>query len=280
MKIKQYIVTYKNAYRLNKCLDSIFSGLSEEELQMLSVYVINNHSEFTLEPQFVHRVTVLHNSTRPDFSKGHLARDWNAALVNGFQDLSNPDCDIVITAQDDTEFKPNYINQLIELHKQYDLIQVGAGDQVISYTPKAVKRIGLWDERCCNIGFQEMDYFIRAVLYHEHKCSINDWTHSRINNPIFDSNNPIIENTEPGGDRKEPYHMESLPYHNVAVSVLSAKWEDPYGLMYEQWDKLQALRKRFREQGPLIYSHIFYPYFERHIETLREQNYLGYGVLP
>lgn len=281
MKIKQYIVTYKNAFQLNKCLGTIFNGLTQEELSKLELFVINNHSEFRIDESFKDKVTVLHNMTRPDFSTGHLSRDWNAAIINGFKDLNNPDCDIVITNQDDTEFKPNYINELIELHKTYDFIQLGVGDQVISYTPDAIKKIGLWDERCCNIGFQEMEYFIRVILYHPEKSTINDWRHNRIHNPFTGNENPIIYNTLPGGDRKEPYHMESLKYHNVAVSILSAKWKDHHTLIYGEHNKRKELIERLRESGPHIPSHIFYPYFEKSIptETLAKQNYTGYREL-
>ena len=164
MKIKQYIVTYNNSLQINNCLDSIFSKLSKEELSILEIYIINNHSNLEINKEYLDNITILNNNLRPDFSTGHLARNWNQAIINGFQNLNNPDCDIVITNQDDTIFKENYINQIIELHKNFDLIQFGWGDNFISYTPNAIKRIGLWDERFCNIGYQEADYLLRAAF--------------------------------------------------------------------------------------------------------------------
>jgi GT2 family glycosyltransferase len=159
MKVKQYIVTYNNQIQINNCLESIFSKLNNDELSILDIFIINNHSDLNIDVKYLDKITILNNELRPDFSTGHLSRNWNQAIINGFKDLKTPDCDILITNQDDTLFKENYINKLIELHKNFDLIQFGWGDNFISYTPNAIKQIGLWDERFCYIGYQEADYF-------------------------------------------------------------------------------------------------------------------------
>jgi uncharacterized protein YkvS len=81
MKIKQYIVTYNNKIQINNCLESIFSKLSNEELSILDVYIINNHSNLDIDEKYLNRVTILNNDLRPDFSTGHLSRNWNQAII-------------------------------------------------------------------------------------------------------------------------------------------------------------------------------------------------------
>jgi len=263
MKIKQFIVTYNNSKEINKCLDSIFTRLSDEELSLLEIYIINNHSNLLIEDKFKNKVNILNNELRPDFSTGHLSRNWNQAIINGFKDLTNPDCDIVITNQDDTEFKENYINKIIQLHKKYDLIQFGWGDNFVSYTPLAVKKVGLWDERFCNIGRQEADYFLRSVLYLDNKASINDWSHGRKYNAI-DKSEWVINIIPNGNSRNESYHSDSKQYHPHSLHMFKTKW----GIDPGHWNKDISKLK------PKINSYILYPYFEKDILTLKEQSYI------
>jgi hypothetical protein len=44
-------------------------------------------------------------------------------------------------------------------------------------TSNAVKQVGLFDERFCNIGLQEADYFLRCLLYNKDRSSLNDIEH-------------------------------------------------------------------------------------------------------
>ena len=115
MKIKQYIVTYNNPLQINSCLYSIFNNLSTVELDYLDLYVINNHSNLQIQSEYLDKITILNNDLRPDFSTGHLSRNWNQAIINGFQNLNEPDCDIVITNQDDTRFKSILLSPSIQL---------------------------------------------------------------------------------------------------------------------------------------------------------------------
>lgn len=264
-KIKQYIVTYNNEFQLNKCLNSLYDVLSQEELSMLEVNIINNHSNFHIDPTFLNKVKIFHNTLRPDFSTGHLSRNWNQSLLNGFRSILEPDCDIVITCQDDVEFSKNFINNLIEYHKSYDLIQVGKGDSLMSYTIDAIKKIGLWDERFCTIGFQEMDYYIRAVKYNFEKTSINDYFHEKVINPI--DNLKLIKNTSSGFERKENHHTNSQIYFHVCSNLLSKKWSPFWEIIFYKPEL------RF-DLEPQINSFVYYPYFERYVETLKEQKYL------
>ena len=141
MKIKQYIVTYNNEKQINNCLNSIFTQLSDEELNILEVNVINNHSDLSINKEFLTKIKILNNDLRPDFSTGHLSRSWNQAIINGFRDLKKPDCDILITNQDDTKFTKNYINKTLELHQTFDLLQFGWGDNFVSYNINAIKKL-------------------------------------------------------------------------------------------------------------------------------------------
>jgi hypothetical protein len=220
-----------------------------------------------MDVKFEPYVKVLHNILRPDFSTGHLARNWNEAIINGFKDLNNPDCDILITNQNDCEFDGDFIPNLIEWHKKYSFIQFGAGDHFISYTSDAVKNVGLWDERFCNIGYQEADYFLRQLLYNTKGCSINDYKHQRVHNTEF---NNIIKHTESGYERNDEFHLESKKFHNISERVYTSKWgETPYNHATNGWnyEKLKNLK-------PIINSFLYYPYFEKDILFLEKQNYI------
>jgi|688.fasta_scaffold45099_6 hypothetical protein len=263
MKVKQYIVTYNNQIQINNCLESIFSKLNNDELSILDIFIINNHSDLNIDVKYLDKITILNNSLRPDFSTGHLSRNWNQAIINGFKDLKNPDCDIVVTNQDDTLFKENYISKLIELHNNFDLIQFGWGDNFISYTPNAIKQIGLWDERFCNIGYQEADYFTRAALYLKSKSSINDFSHNRILNGV-DESNWIIDIIPSGNARGEEYHHTSSGFHSNSKYIYETKWEANPDDGFLNIETIE----------PKMNSFIMYPYFEKDIETLDEQYYL------
>jgi len=264
MKIKQYIVTYNNSFQINETLKSIFNSLSEEELNILDLNIINNHSNFKIDEKFKNKVNILHNNLRPDFSTGHLSRNWNQSIINGFKNLLNPDADILITCQDDTRFQKNYINNVIENHKNLDLVTFGYGDNFVSYTPNAIKKIGLWDERFCGIGYQEGDYFLRAYLFHKEYVSINDPTHLRNHKTI---KNNVLLHYSSGNARGEQYHKDSKRYHMLNKKLFLKKWN----IEPARWkmEKLNNLK-------PLFPSFFYYPYFEKDIdsETLIKGNYI------
>lgn len=257
LKIKHYVVTYNNPIWI-KCVESI---LDAPTYHTREVVVVNNHSNFEVPEHLLGLVRVMQNQTRPDFSTGHLARNWNECLIDGFRDLSNPDADLVICSQNDTEFKPNYLEPLLRMHETLDLITHGAGDNCISYTPYAVKRIGLWDERFCNIGFQEVDYMMRAAQWLGTKASINDAHHERVYNPIEEI--ATLDKTT-GYYREDEAHMKSLNYHFVSEHFLKVKWGE------RAWFNGNHL---YEDPTPLIDNYIMYPFFERAVETLREQRF-------
>ena len=260
MMVKHYIVTYKNPHQLNKGLRTLFSSGLPAGVEY-KVYVINNHTEFLLEDAYHSKVTVLHNVLRPDGPTGHLARNWNQALINGFVDLSSPDCDIVICSQDDVEYAPGFLQELIALHSSLDFIQIGAGDSLISYTPDAVKQVGLWDERFCNIGHQESDYFLRVLKFCP-RHSINDHVHCRVSKPVQAD---VLIPSPTGCARREHSHLESLKYHSQSTSVFVHKW----GIPSTNWSK--GLPVDAEQRCP---NYVMYPYFEKNVQTLREQLYI------
>jgi len=254
--IKHYIVTYNNSKKLNECLDSVFAvDLSYVDYK---VYIINNHSNFELNPRYQSKVTVLHNVLRPDFSTGHLSRNWNQCLINGFKNLNNPDCDILITCHDDTVFKPTYLTQILDYSLSYDIMQFGHGDNCMVYTPKGVKEVGLWDERFCNIGYQEADYLLRMLKYLP-RCTINDPIHGRIFNVV----DTILTDADTGYLRREQYHTDSMKYHLHS-----------YNVFIKKWNILPSLWKDGASSAiQLCDSYIMYPYFEYDVSTLKAQRY-------
>jgi hypothetical protein len=239
--------------------------LDEAQKSFLEVYVVNNHTDFDLDPELESKVTVLHNTLRPDFSTGHLARSWNQCIINGFKSILSPDCDILITNQDDVEFEQDYIYKLIEYHKTYNLIQVGKGDSLMSYTIESIENIGIFDERFCTITFQEFDYYIRAMVHNYDKTSINDYYHNMLVNPIPDLK--ILKETQSGFERGEEYHVESDIYRHVCSHLFEKKWSHFWYTIFVNQDL------RFKTE-PLITSFVYYPYFERYVLTLKKQKYV------
>jgi hypothetical protein len=254
MRIKIYIVSYNHRESLDNNLSSLFAVDFKEH--NVEIYIINNHSNFSMNESFYDKVHVLHNSTRPNFSNGHLSRNWNQALMNGFKDLSNPDCDIVVCAQDDTIWFADSIEKLVEIHKTYSFYTCTFGDGFCSYTSEAVKLIGMWDERFCALTFQEADYFLRAHLYNKEMSSINDRiVHGR----VLNATSEIV-------GRKNIRDQSSNNYvYRYSKNLFKLKWPD---YEPEQWDdKIGSL-----STTSAITNFVLYPYFEKHI-NLDGKNY-------
>jgi hypothetical protein len=243
MKIKLYIVTYNNSFVLNKTLNSLFKT---KEYSNIEVIIINNHTNFKCN----YNVNVKHNIVRPDFSTGHLARDWNCAIIDGFKNLQNPDCDIVITSQDDMVFSENWVNKLLKYHETYNFITSSWGDGFCSYLPESIINVGLWDERFNTIEYQEADYFNRQKLFNKDKCSINDFHHNRILNPLFknDDDSFVKRASDELPTRKPSKHNFNL---------LKSKYDEPL----EFRDNLSYKNKQT----------ILYPYFEKDIMNINEK---------
>jgi hypothetical protein len=270
MKIRFYIVTYKNPTVLN---DWILASLynSEYDRENVEIYIINNHSQFFIEDKYKPMVTVLHNTLRPDFSTGHLARNHNHAIINGFETLQpgHEKCDAVISCQNDTKVLPNWEETVKTLLKTYTYASFGTGDQFQIFTPEGIRTTGIYDERFCNIGYQEADYFLRSYIYNRDKSSINDHAHARLWNT---SDLCPIENTVAGWWREgesRDIHGASYHFHEYSRTVFIRKWGIPSeGWIIDELDKAP--------NPSLIPNFVTYPYFEQYVDKLREKNYV-YG---
>lgn len=268
MKIKFYITTYNNNEILN---DWILKSLHESDYvrNNVEIFVIDNHSNVHINDEYSSFVKVLANNLRPDFSTGHLSRNHNQAIINGFESLIDPKCDVVVSCQNDTKVLKNWYQTLCEAMKTYTFFTAGAGDQFQAFKAEGVRNIGLYDERFCNIGFQEADYFLRAYLYNKEHSSINDVGHGRIHNR---HNQPLIEKTETGFHRKESSHVESHKLHAISRAVLYKKWGKEYGDLYGVfWHKHQFLD----ESNCLTDNYVMYPYFEKDIIDPKGKRYIG-----
>jgi len=261
MKVKIFIITYNNEIDLNNNLNSLFN--SDIVKYNVEINIINNHSNFNVNTNFLPKINILHNNLRPNFSTGHLARNWNQSIINGFKNLNNPDCDLLIHCQDDTIFDPNWLSLLIDLHNQFEFIQFGIGDHLCSYKAEAIKKVGLWDERFCGIGYQEADYFLRCLIYNKEYTCINDMRHGRLLNAVnFDiCYRPVDQ------DIFSEAHKQSMNYHPINRKIFEVKW----GISPENWSETLIKNPPIKSN---IHNFIMYPYFESNIDNLLNKNYI------
>jgi glycosyltransferase involved in cell wall biosynthesis len=258
-KVKVYFVTYNSPKYLTETLHSFFSASNLDKIE-LETYIINNHSNFELNEEHQEKIKhVYHNELRPDFSTGHLSRNWNQAIINGFKNLNEPDCDIVITCQDDTIWTNDWVDILLETSERYGFYTCNNGDMLCYYTPEAVKHIGLWDERFCNIQFQEADYFYRAKLYYSEHSSINDSHHGRKHNQTK------VMATNPHSGEMLDRASVSNEYHNHSKNLLFVKW----GEQSISWGDNPLSNTHAR-----IPSFFFYPYFEKDMYSAKDKGYV------
>ena len=263
MKIKVFIVTYNCDLIYNNIRSLLSSDLVNYDYSINVIDNYHNNEElfkFCLEQ----KVNIVQNKLRPSFSTGHLSRSWNQCIINGFKDLNNPDCDILVLCQDDNLFSQNWCSKIIEFHKIYEFISMGGGDQFHSYKPEHIKKVGLWDERFCNIGYQEYDYFIRSYVYNRDNSSINDRlfkSYNQIECEIISNDDHLV-----GAGRKDKRHLDSEIYHEISKNILIHKW----GQESINWN-IEYLNGISKSN---IQNYIYYPYFEKDIYDLKGKNYL------
>jgi hypothetical protein len=277
-KFDMYVVTYDNDKILN---DWFIQSLSESMFprDTVRVTIINNYSDnlnidYTLLEGIDHRV--FHNVVRPDWSHGHLARNWNQALLHGFKDLTNPESEMVVCVQNDTKLVSNWYADLVYLMDGLDFMTLGAGDQFMVWRPEAVNQIGMFDERFSGIGYQEGEYFLRAILYHKDKVSINDYGHARVYNPkVLEGEHRVIQTDSERGivrkDGKAEHHFEiakvEFPYLD---RFYDWKWGPDFRDTKFYWDMDKMVPLLGREA---IHKQCYmYPYYEKHI-TNKEKLY-------
>jgi hypothetical protein len=258
-----YMVTYRNPECVKNNLDTLFATLGTNQSvpkgTQINLTIINNHSAFVLPEEYKKQVWVKDN-LRVDESCGHLARDWNYALIDGFRSLKNPRADQVICFHDDVIWLDNWLDKLYTIHQTYDFYMADFGCTLHSYLPSAVRKIGLWDERFCNIAYHEADYQLRARIYNGDKSSINDHEQGRVWNPT-----EVIVRHPPHNADKTSAANESLNYHPISRKVFEKKWRR----YPERWERQGEPPKQ-----PYIDSYMNYPYFEKDVETLTLQKYV------
>ncbi len=266
VKVKVFILTWRDSAALNNNLKTLFDGyalLNDDLKPQIEVNIINNHTDFRIDDRFKDHVSVIHNVAQPDFATAMLARMWNLALIHGFRDLKNPDCDIVVTAQDDTVWNYDWIPQLLKVMNHFDFYADDAGDMVCAYRANAVKKIGLWDERF-HYGFGEGDYFLRAIKYLAEKSSINDFAHGRVWNPSLHLAQRPEPDTTRYAEQSRSHRFRSLSWANFLY-----KWK--YTEMEGRWpEEIQEMVL----QSETVPSTIVYPYFELDVENLQEKGYI------
>lgn len=263
MKTNIYILNYKNDYALNfMILKSLFE--SDVVLEDVEIYIINNHPEINIQDDYLSKVKVLTNYLRPTESIAFIARDWNSAIIHGFVNLNNPQCDAVITIQNDTILKKNWYSLLCEYSKKYNFMSFGEGDAFIYHTPESVKKIGLFDERFSGIGYYEGDYFTRAFLYNLTDSSVNDFIHSRDFNSVEIQ---LLEDTSEfvTGNESLLQGNKNEKYSDLNRSLWVNKW-----MFAAYGDGHKSGRQSCIH---LTNSIMFYPWFEKDINTLEQQGY-------
>jgi hypothetical protein len=265
MRVKLYILTWKDKYALDRNLRSLFDIFQYDLTGFdLHVNIINNHTDFYIAPEFENQVNIIHNRATPDFATAMLGRMWNTAIIHGFKDLNNPDADVVVTVQDDTVWNYDWLFQLKKVMTNYDFYADDAGDMVCAYTPNAIKKIGLWDERF-HYGFGEGDYFLRAIKYLPEKSSINDFAHGRVWKPTLH----LAKRPEPKAERYEE-QSRAHKFRGLSWEVWRYKWKTD--ALEGRWpENIQTLV----DHSEMVPHHILYPYFEMDVEDLKTKGYIA-----
>ena len=294
-KMKVYITTYKRSDILNDTLQKLFES-DFAKVPNTEVNIINNHSDFFLKPEFEDKVSVLHNVLRPDWSNGNLAENWNQALINGFKNLNKPDCEYVVTLQNDTSVHPNWFGNLMKTHEKFNFVVGKYGDNLVSYTPEAVKNIGMWDENFFGVQYKEADYWIRALIFNKEKSCINDTLHGiELNNEkALELDTTIDRNfiEEPGfagahtlkrraddAEHQDIWKTRSGIYKEYSWNYFHKKWSGTWKHDPTKQGWVKNWSDEFINNPPditksRIKNVIKYLYFEKDINNLDSKNYL------
>jgi hypothetical protein len=167
-------------------------------------------------------------------------------------------------AQNEVVFRAGFLAALKRHAARFCYMTFGHGDEVQVMTPEAVRRIGLYDERFCNIGFHEADCFLRALIAAPEAVSINDDFHGRVHNPVP---NDVTEHVATGYSRRDPAHLASMaasfaygsearPYHGISRRVFAHKWA---GADPQNWGHAARSLRECAKQ------YMMYPYFKYHV---------------
>lgn len=286
MKVKMYILTYDCEFNINDNLNSLFSSNIDDNLE---INIINNHTILKISEENKKRLNdfgnykIFNNVMQCDWSWGYSTRNWNQALILGFKSLNNPDCDLVVCAQDDTNYETDWLSTLKQRHNEgLEFIACGAGDCFCSYTPNAVKSIGLWDERMCTLNYTEFDYFLRAASWLGYKAAIDDnngvhigWdgtsqlSFNKEKTVGIARNASSQGNTSDGLSKLDLKNIRQSTGDSLGTEVFKHKWgENPCSPGVKVSNNVGNCRV------PITPMFVNYPYFEKDIPDIRQKGYL------
>ncbi len=287
-KIKLFINTYNRPDALNKTLERLFFT-DFVNFKNTEVVVINNHSNFFIKEKFKNKVTVLNNETRPDWSQGNLSESWNQCLLFGFKSLVSPDSEIVAHIQDDCSLHTNWCSNLLQMHKKYDFVFGSLGDNFVSYTPNAVKQIGLWDENFCGIQYKEADYCIRALIFLKDKSIINDKLANLYHNSgdwleviTTEDLNYVNRGEQIVRLPDDPHHnsikLKSTSHRHILLNYFNYKWQGTWKRPPSKNGWICDWTEDFISNPPKypkhFHRHFRYFYFEKDLADLHKKGYI------
>jgi hypothetical protein len=269
-----FVVTFRAHAAATKVVEELLrSDLTDFTFE---ISVINNWGTFAFpldNPLFTAHagnLTVINNYGRPEWSWGHLSRDWNIAALYGFKNLADPNSEVVVGVQGDASIAPQWAHAIYDEHTKSGtiFISAGRGDAFHSWTAEGVRRLGLWDERYCDIGFQEEDMFLRAVILEPTRVRISDFAHKRTHNPF--PVNPVAGDGDHDREGHPIEHWHSELYH-------ATKWPEWKDKSAGWWWNTTDLGVKLRPRVATYYS---YPYFEWRLEGPRDRLGYPYEVDP
>lgn len=290
-KVWVTIITYNNTPALTTNIEHLFnSDLVTSGQYEWYIEIINNHHNFYIQPEYADKVTVHHQTLRPEWSyTGFFTRDCNSAIMRAFKNLHAPLHDHLIILQDDVYVKPDFMSKLVERHNSgIEFIMSGIGDALNSFTPTAVKKIGLYDERF-QTGFHEADYILRAIQKLGKQCSISDIAHGRVWNQtdggkFYASDNGTHNiNLATRTSRAESDLVVCPGFTDDQLANVGKRhgttWHEPLWKMkwgaehrFYNWDDnfMYNVIPTLKQRTP---NFILYPHFEKDIEGIYTETY-------
>lgn len=287
--MKIYIVTYKRNDVLDALLRNLYLETDFPKYKNTEVTIINNHTDFHIDQDMFPDVKVMHNMTRPDWSPGNLSENYNQAFLDGFRNLKKPDAQYVVTLQNDALLAPNWVENLLEMHKKYTFVFGEFGDNFASYMPDAVRKIGMWDENFCGGQYKEADYCIRALIHNKEKSIINDRLANLFHNAQDWRTTVITEERnyrDVSGQLKrladDPKHkaikVHQTAHRDVLMKYMQFKWNGTWKKPVTRKGWITDWTQDFIDSPPKFPQHFKqffrYHYFEKDIEDLKGKNYL------
>ena len=267
-QMRVFVVTYKK----HSAALQLVHTLLESDLPSMTfeITIICNWGTFVFPPEppfstHVGSLSVISNAIRSSASWGHLAREWNAALLHGFGSLRAPQSDVVVMMHGDAVLPPGmpWASEIYDEHMQLNgslFLQMGRGDMFMSTTAEGVRVIGTWDEHFCDVGAQEADYMLRAVKHGFDRVRINDVQHQRFHRPWY--RNLFRDWSDDWGTRDRHPSDGKTNYHAISSNYFGVKWPRvPKG--GGAWGTDTSWLKTVE---PAVRMQYLYPFFERYIE--------------